>query len=211
MKSLAYAMTAAFCLAGASAASAGTSTDTGTASMNVINQCTITGGNVSLGTYRTTDTLQTVANQLGYQDAETYDFVAGTNGIGTMLMGSVTCDAGTPYTIMMQGAGPVSGIEIQIPAGTILLYTTVKKVGDSVVPDGDSYLNGFGKESNPDTSPSYSDQSPVGTIANGAAQPIMGNIVLWRTATTSNGLLGADAQLGAAGVYTGSWINTLNF
>lgn len=211
MKSLAYAMTVAACLAGASAASAGTGTATGTASMQIINQCTITGGNVSLGTYRTTDTLQTVANQLGYQDAATYDYVAGTNGIGTMLMGSVTCDAGTPYTIMMQGAGPGYGLEIQFPAGAILLYTTVKKVGDYVVPDGDPFLNGFGKESNPDTLSSYSDQSPVGTIANGAAQPIMGNIVLWRTAATNGGLLGADAQLGTAGVYTASWITTLNF
>lgn len=87
MKFMASFLAITACLAGASAASAGTSAATGAATLNIVNQCTVTGANVSLGTFLTTDTVQAVANQNGYQDSTTYDFVPGTNGIGTVHMG----------------------------------------------------------------------------------------------------------------------------
>lgn len=211
MKHIASCLAAAACLVGGSAALAGTSTATASATLNIVNQCTVTGANVSLGTFKTTDTLQTVANQTGYQDSATYDFVPGTNGIGTASLGSVTCDAGTPYTISMRGYGPLGSIEIQTPVGALQLYTTVKKIGDYIVPDGDTYLNGFGKEGSPDALAVYPEQSPLGTTANGAPQQIMGNIVPWLYPTHTDGYIGADEQLGVAGVYTGSWVTTLNF
>lgn len=211
MKLMASCLALAVGFAGASAASAGTSAATGAATLNIVNQCTVTGTNVSLGTFRTTDTVQTVANQNGYQDSTTYDFVPGTNGIGTVHMGTVTCDDGVPYSISMQGTAWAGGMDLQMPAGNLLLFTTVKKIGDYIVPDGDTYLNGFGKEGSPEALPYYSEQSPLGTTANGAPQQIMGNIVAFLYPTHTDGYMGGDEQLGTAGVYTGSWVTTLNF
>lgn len=211
MKLIASCLALTACLGVASAASAGTSTGTGAATMTVVNQCTVTGGNVSLGTFKTTDTVQTVATQTGYQDGTTYEFVPGSNGIGTVLLGSVTCDAGTPYIISMRGTGWQGGIDIQMPAGLLQVYTTVKKIGDYVVPDGYASMNGFGKEGSPDALEYYSEQSPLGTTANGAPQQIMGNIVPFLYPTHTDGFIGGDEQLGVAGTYSGSWVTTLNF
>lgn len=177
MKYMASCLALATCLAGASAASAGTSTATASATLNIVNQCSVTGTNVSLGTFKTTDTMQTVANQIGYQDGTTYQLVPGTNGIGTVSMGSVTCDNGTPYTISMRGNGWASSVDIALPGGLLELYLMVKKIGDYVVPDGDAYVNGLGKEASPEMLAIYSDQTPLGTTANGAPQQIMGNAI----------------------------------
>lgn len=211
MRLIASCLAITACFAGASAASAGTGTASGTATLNVVNQCTVTGGNISLGTFRTTDTMQTVANQIGYQDGTTFENVPGTKGIGTVSLGSVTCDTGTPYTIAMRGSGWASTVNIQMPTGVIELYLMVKKIGDYDVPDGNAFINGFGKQASPDLWGSYTDQTPLGTTANGASQQIMGSTIMWLQPTSSDGYIGADEQLGTAGVYTGSWVTTLNF
>lgn len=211
MKYMASCLALATCLAGASAASAGTSTATASATLNIVNQCSVTGTNVSLGTFKTTDTMQTVANQIGYQDGTTYQLVPGTNGIGTVSMGSVTCDNGTPYTISMRGNGWASSVDIALPGGLLELYLMVKKIGDYVVPDGDAYVNSLGKEASPEMLAIYSDQTPLGTTANGAPQQIMGNAIAWLPPTTTDGYVGADEQLGVAGTYSGAWVTTLNF
>lgn len=211
MKLMASCLALAACLASASAASAGTGTASGTATLNVVNQCTITGANVSLGTFRTTDTLQALANQTGYWDGVTGKLEPGTNGIGTVSLGSVTCDNGTPYTISMQGMGWLGSVDIQMPAGVVEVYPMVKKIGDYVVPDGDADANGFGKWASPEKLATYTEQSPLGTTANGAPQQIMGNVITWAFPFHDGGYMGTDEQLGAAGVYTGSWVTTLNF
>lgn len=211
MKFMASCLAMAASIAGASAASAGTSTASGTATLNIVNQCTITGANVSLGTYRTTDTFQTLANQTGYQDSTTYEIVPGTNGVGTVSLGSVTCDNGTPYTISMEGAGSFGSVDIQMPAGIIELFPMVSKIGDYNVPDGDAGFNGFGKWASPQMLPVYAEQSPLGTTANGTPQQIKGNVIPWVYPTHTDGYMGGDEQLGAVGVYTGSWVTTLNF
>ena len=195
----------------ASAATAGTDTATGTATMSVINQCTITGANVSLGTFRTTDTLQTLGDQIGYQDGRSDQFVAGTDGVGTVLLGSVTCDNGTPYTITMDSTGADGGLEIQLPNGIIYLYPMVKKIGDQVLPDGAPNLNGFGIWPTSANLAVYSYTTPVGTVANGAPQVILGNVVPWVPPAPVDGYMGRDQQLGTAGVYSGSWTTTLHF
>lgn len=199
------------CLAGASAASAGTSTANGTATMSVINQCTITGANVSLGTFRTTDTLQTVANQTGYWDGDQDKHVVGTNGVGSVSLGSVTCDIGTPYSITMDSNGWYGGVEFQMQSGTVLLFPFVKKIGDKVFTGGSGYMDPFGIWPSTGNLQWYGGTQLVNAIATGAPQQIMGNVIPWVSATTEGGYLGTDLPLGQAGVYTGSWTTTLNF
>lgn len=204
-------LAAAACTFGALPAMAGTSTCTGTATFQVVNQCSIAGANVNLGTFRTTDTLQTVANKTGYQDGTTYDLVAGTDGVGTVLLGTVTCDTGTPYTVSMQSTGWGGSLVLTLPNGIIEMYPMVKKIGNYNVPDGEPYFNGFGKWASPDALLTYSEQSPLGTTADGTPQPIMGNIIPWVYATHTGNYIGGDEQLGTAGVYTASWTSTLHF
>lgn len=206
MKWMGSCIAMAACLAGASAASAGTSSGTGTANMNVINQCTVTGANVHLGTFRITDTVKTVVDQIGYQDGDTYGFVVGANGVGTVPLGNVTCDNGTPYTITMDGNGVGGSVEIQLPAGILELYPMVKKVGDYVISGYDDPYGIGASQSNLDFH-----GAQVGTVANGAPQQIMGNLIAWAQPTTSGGYIGTNEQLGTAGVYSGSWTTTLNF
>lgn len=179
--------------------------------MNVVNTCTVTGTTVNLGTFRTTDTLQTVGNKIGYQDGETYELVAGTDGVGTVSMGSVTCDSGTSYTLTMESTGWYGSMDIQMHAGILELYPMVSKIGDTVITDGTTGFNGFGKWPSPQTLAIYTDQSPVGTIATGAPQEIKGNVIAWVAPTYSNGYMGGDQELGTPGVYTGTWTTTLYF
>ncbi len=193
----------------ASAAIAGTDTATGTATMSVINQCTVTGANVSLGTFRTTDTLQTVVDQIGYQDGANFNVVVGTNGIGTVPLGSVTCDNGTPYTITMESNGWYGSVDIQLPAGILELYPTVKKIGDYVIVSANGYDLSHGLWPSPDNLRAYGLE--LGTVANGVPQQIMGTLIVWAPPTTAYGYIGRDEQLGTAGVYSGSWTTTLHF
>lgn len=204
-------LAAATCAVGALPAMAGTSSATASATFQVVNQCSITGSNVNLGTFRTTDTLQTVANKTGYQDGTTYELVAGTDGIGTVPLGSVTCDTDTPYTISMRSNGWSGSLTLNLPGGIIELYPMVKRIGSYEVPDGEPYFNGFGKWASPDILATYSERSPLGTTANGSAQPIMGNIIPWVYATHTGDYIGGDEQLGTAGVYSASWVTTLDF
>ena len=84
---------AAALLATPGLAHAGTSTATGSASMNVLNQCSVTGANVNLGTFTTNNTWADVGSQLGYWGEAMYSY--GSQGASYANFGSVTCDAGT--------------------------------------------------------------------------------------------------------------------
>lgn len=211
MKFMASCLAMAACLAGASAASAGTSTGTGTATFKVVTKCEISGTTVNLGTFRTTDTLQAVASKIGYQDGNTFELIAGTDGIGTVSMGSVTCDDGTPYTITMDSTGWSGSLDLGLPGGKTALFPMVKKIGNYVVPDGEPYFNGFGKWPSSENLPSYTDQSPVGTTGNGTAQPILGNVIIFAVPVNDGVYMGVNDQLGTAGVYSASWVSTLHF
>lgn len=212
MKSIAYGLSLAACLAGASAASAGTGTATGTAAMNVVSQCTVTGANVSLGTFRTTDTIQNLADQTGYWDGDQDKRVVGTNGVGTISLGSVTCDNGTPYSVTMDGSGGWYGdVEFQMQGGKVMLFPFVKKIGDKVFTSGGAYYEPFGFWPSTENLQYYGDTQEVNAIATGAPQQIMGNVIPMTYSTTGGGYLGKDLPFGQAGVYTGSWTTTLNF
>lgn len=197
------------CLGAPSAASAGTNTATGAATMTVFSQCTITGANVSLGTFRTTDTIQALVDQIGYQDGATLEMSVGTNGIGTVPLGSVTCDNGTPYSITMESNGWLGSIDIPMPAGILELYPMVKKIGDFDTTNRPAYEGPFGIWPSPGNLQYYRTQ--LGTIANGSPQQIMGNLIAWAPPTTTDGYIGRNEQVGTAGVYSGSWTTTLNF
>lgn len=209
MKVIAYCLSLAASLAGASAASAGTSTSTGTASMNVIAQCEVTGATVNLGAYKATDTVQNVAEQVGWFFYPGYGYTAGSSGIGTANLGTVTCSSGTPFTVTMAGTGFLDSVEIALPSGKIGMFPTIKKIGDTVLPSGGSWMGGLGKEAGPNSEPV--DGVLPGAIATGAAQPIMGNTTILYQNTASNGYAAADMQLGVSGQYSGTWVTTLNF
>lgn len=209
MKTIAYCLSVAACLAGASTASAGTGTDTGTASMNVIGQCEVTGANVNLGTYTATDTVRTVADDVGELSFPTYAYIAGSKGKGTVPLGAVTCSDGTPFTVTMAGSGYLDSVEIVIPAGRIAVFPTIQKIGDTVLPSGGSWMNGLGKEAGPNSEPR--DGVLPGAIATGSPQQIMGNTVILTQDTADYGYLAQSTPLGASGQYSGSWVTTLTF
>lgn len=207
MKWMRSCIAMAACLAGASAASAGTSSGTGTANMNVINQCTVTGANVHLGGFRTTDTVNTVVGQIGYRDLAYRLYHVGTNGVGTVPLGSVTCDNGTPYTITMDGNGVDGSIEIQLPEGNLKLYPMVRTVGDLVVKRYDGLFGIGATQANLDRH-----NTQILQIADGAPQQIMGNLIGWDLPIINvDGVIGLEVPLSTPGVYSGSWTTTLNF
>ena len=187
------------------AAHAGTATATGTANFNVVNQCSVTGTTVDLGTYTTTDTAEKIGQQLGYWDDDTlFEFFTGSVGQGTMNLGSVTCDDGTPYSLRIQGNGPLALVGIPLEPGTLPMYTFVKTIGDITIPD-ETYTPGWGSLTD-----SVSD--PITGIGSGSAQAIRGNIVASLFLHDFNpGALKRNQQLGAPGVYSDTITYTLTF
>ncbi|MFM5908801.1 MAG: hypothetical protein ACKOPO_14625 [Novosphingobium sp.] len=177
--------------------------------MNVVAQCEVTGANVSLGAYKTTDTVQTVADQVGSLVFSPWGYTAGTAGIGTVQLGTVTCSNGTPFTVHLAGSGLYEAVEIAIPAGSIAMYPTIKKIGDTQLPDGGSWMHGFGKEAGPNGAPV--DGIEPGAVATGTAQQIMGNTAVLIQPTANYGYVAASTPLGTVGTYSGSWTATLNF
>lgn len=202
MKIMASCLAMAACLAGASAASAGTSTVTRQATFTVASQCAITGATVNLGTYRSTDTVLTVGKQTGYIDEVTNSFVMGTNGAGTVPMGSVTCDSGTPYSVSIVGNGEFGDISLTVGNGKMYFYPMVSKVGTTTFTD-----TPFGYYTNPRWN---SNQPAILSTGTGARQDILGNVIAW-VGTAGTGYLPGTSQLGAVGVYTSPMTYTLNF
>lgn len=180
-----------------SAAQAGTSTATGTATLTVMNQCSVTGANVNLGTYTTGQTWGDVANALGKVD-DWLVYSQGSKGLEYLNYGSVTCDAGVPYTLEITGS-QVS-IEIAHNGKKAQFVPLIKKLGGTVVADNDPETPGAGAN--------VSDFSLSG-VGTGSAQALVGSVALyfpmWNTTAT------ATDTLGAAGVSTDTLTYTLNF
>lgn len=190
-------------VAAPSVAMAGTSTATGAANFNVTNQCAISGTTVNLGSYLTTDTPQKIGQQLGYYDDDTFAFVAGSNGIGSVNLGSVTCDSGTPYTVAITGSNPNKDIKVNLASEAVYFQAFIKKVGNINIADGapGSNFGGYGN-------PNYGQTSATGS---GVAQPVMGNIVPFVQSYGLAGFLERGQALGAAGTYTDTLTYTLSF
>lgn len=194
---------AAAIVAAPSVAIAGTSTATGTATFKVVNQCTISGTTVNLGTYLTTDTPETIGQQIGYYDDDTFTFVAGGNGTGSVNLGSVTCDNGTLYTVAIDGTNANKDIKVNLANEAIYFQAFVKKIGDVTIPNSwpGSDFGGYGNSN-------YGTTSATGS---GTPQAIMGNIIPLLQSYGLAGFLERTQPLGAAGTYTDSLTYTLSF
>lgn len=185
------------------AAYAGTSTATGTASLKVLNQCSVTGANVNLGTFTTTQTAADVAAYLGYlhgQDGLLY--TPGAMPDGAMVLGSVTCDAGTPYTLRIDPA--VDGVaeiysffELTLNGKKLGFSTWARKIGDQTLGSNWGSVDAW----------YMSDFNPAAAVGTGVPQQIIGNVYL----EAYYSQMELTDQLGQAGVYSAPQIYTLTF
>lgn len=194
-----FAVAAAAVVALPGMAQAGTATASGTASMNVTNQCSVTGGNVDLGTYKPSLTWSHVLEQnSGWNAYGT--FWLGSRGLEYANFGSVTCGNGVPYTLTIWGTSAGAKVIRLVVAGkTAYLAPFIKKVGATTAPDT-GFAPGAG-------SAVYSANS-LSATGTGAQQVLLGSTLL--DLSPSLGLLGTD-QLSVSGTYTDTLTYTLNF
>lgn len=191
------------------AAQAGTGTATSTASFTVGLQCSVTGATVNLGTYKNTQYWYEVANSIGYYLAGLNDGMSasgirqGTRGWEYANFGSITCDAGTPYSLLIKGTSTKSNmVRINVNSTIAVFMPAIKRLGGAVVPDNaaPNYVNSghhmyFGA------------MSATGT---GAAQALLGSAVINlnlgdESTVRSNNLIGTN------GSYADTMTYTLNF
>lgn len=183
---------------------AGQSTATGTASLTVINQCSVTGNSINLGTFLASQTFQDVGVVNGYFDPDE-NWVEGSRGIGTLNLGSVTCDSGTPYSLRIMGSGTRGSVRVNIGAKNVVASVWVKSIGGQVQVDPfGGNLGAYVSEASWD---------PAIGVGSGAPQAVLGTIPIGFGILQS--LNGGDAlptdQLGAAGTYADTLVYTLNF
>ena len=181
-------------------AHAGTATAQGRAVLNVINQCTVTGKNVNLGTYTASNTWGQVGAALGSYNGSTY--TPGSLGQEHLNFGTVTCDAGTPYTLSIKGGSSIvpGAISIAHNGKTATFLPGIKKLAGVAVADSSATYPGTGA------------QVGTGTLAgtgSGVAQTLFGNVTLSFTAAGTTAL--ATDTLGVAGTATDTLTYTLNF
>ena len=183
--------------------------DVGLATFTVLKNCSVTGATVDLGTYLSTDTVQDVARNLGYQTEQNAEVIPGALAPGAFTYGEVSCHEGTPYTLGITGTEPASGdLRIDLEKGAIYLQLLVKQVGSIVVPDVNGRSNGFGQFANPH----WNGGRGIGVIGNGRTQPILGNpIPVLNQSVADSSYLRADERLGKMGVYSAKFRNTINF
>lgn len=194
----------AFALSTAQPAMAGTSSATGTVSFTVVNECSVAGSTVNLGTFLTTQTFQDIANANGYFDADD-NWFEGTRGTGSVNLGSVTCDSGAPYTAAIQGSGPAGAITMSIGGKTVYASIWIKSIGgqvqaDALVPDLGAYASDL----------SWDRPSGVGS---GTPQTILGTVPLGfgYVKQQNGGTAELTDQLGTAATYADTLVYTLNF
>lgn len=158
------------------AAQAETSTASGTAVMNIINQCSVTGATVNLGSFTSSQTWGDVAASIGLMDFGSA-YTAGSQGQDYATWGSVTCDNGTPYTLSIQGSAVISyspgGIRFAWKDAQNVNYTAVfdiyvKSIGGTTVADSVTAASGAGARAN---------VTPAAGIGSGAAQVVKGSAV----------------------------------
>lgn len=190
-----------------SAAQAGTATATSTASMTVINQCTVTGANILIGSFMTGKTWREIGTELGIRGTEGRQ---GTRGSEYATYGSVNCGSGVPYTLKIVGSHTSGqapgGVEFKIGTQTAVFVPYVKKIGAVAIENtwGGGFYGAY---------VSTTGSPPV--IGTGAAQAIVGSFALHSdagalsNATTAAGFL--DSKVTAAGSYSDDLTYTLTF
>ncbi len=193
----ALATAAALCLP--AAAQAGTATDTKAASFTVAGQCSVSGATLDLGSYRTFNNWQDVANVLGYFSSV---YIPGTKGSEYLNYGSVNCVPGTPWSLRIIGNnGGVSSDGVTYyfttASGTKFMRMSmwVKKVGNIVYPDVLPSHNGLGG------SP-QSNNRIVGT-GTGVDQNIIGSVAL--------GFAGTGSVLATDKLVQGRYVDSLDY
>ena len=182
------------------AAHAATAPATSTATLNVVEtQCTITGSNVDLGTFNTTNTWGQVAAVLGGYNGTTY--TAGSKGQEHLNYGSITCENGLPYTLQIKGTATTSANAIKITIGTktAVLAPHIKKLGGNAIADNTPWT-GAGAQVH---------TLNVAGTGTGAAQAVLGHAPIHFT-TTMTTAVAADV-LGTVGSYTDTLTYTLTF
>lgn len=182
-------------------AQAGTGTGTASASMNVVSQCSVAGAVVSFGTYKPTQTWYEVGTALGMNNAYGNPYTAGSQGQQSLNFGSVTCDAGMPYTLSIKGTGQSGTIKLSKSGWSAVFMQGIKKIGDTTVPDNHISFPGAGAIQYTGTA------AGVGT---GATQTILGNASLNFTQNWGTNIY-ENSTLGTAGTYTDNLTYTLTF
>lgn len=199
MKNIAkLAIVAAAVAALPGAAQAGTSTATGTAVINVITQCAVTGANVNLGSYTAAQTWNQVGAAVGLHDGT--KFTAGSQGLEYLNFGSITCDNNVPYTLSIKGTGSNGVIKIAHNAKVATFLPGIKKIGGVVVADTSAAYAGTGAQ--------VANTAAAGK-GSGAAQALLGNVTLHLKGTDST-VVGTET-LGVAGTAQDTLTYTLNF
>lgn len=189
------------CIAGVSlialpgAAFAGTSASTGTASLSVTNQCSVSGATVNLGTFTVNNTWGDVAASLGlWVDGGTP--ARGSRGTQYLTFGSITCDAGTPYELDIRGSSldpnSAGAIEFTHAGKVAKFFPFVTTIGSETIYD--EYPAEF-----PGGGLSAGWANIPGT-GSGTAQPIMGNVVFFTGVQSTTA--GLTDKLGTPAVLT---------
>jgi hypothetical protein len=181
---------------------AGSSTGSGTAALSVAAECSLTGADVDLGTFRTSQTWSAVGDALGILPF-LGTFKVGSRGLEYLNYGSITCPLKTPYELNLSGTGTkfdLQAIKLVVGTQTVGLYPAIKRLGDSPVADNYSNLPGAGTV------------MVVGNLAGegtGAPQSLLGSAIV---GAISNGeTLPLFNTLGTAGTYSDQLKYTLTF
>lgn len=190
-----------------SLAHAGTSTTNGTATFNVTSQCSVTGATVNLGTYRSDQTWWDLPGHLGWYLAGYQPGLSGqginpgSRGFEYANFGSVTCGAGTPYSLIIKGTGTQNRARLNVNGKVAAFLPAIKRLGGVVVPDnlapnyaGSGHQMAFG---------------PLSGVGTGATQALIGNIVIDFAASESTVLV--SDKMGAPGTFTDPLTYTLTF
>lgn len=182
-------------------AHAGTSTASGTATLTVINQCSVTGATVNLGTFTATNTWANIAAVLGRSDSAA-NYTAGSAGQEYLNFGSITCDSGAPYTLTIKGTatGAAGAIKLTHNGKVATFMPGIKKLGGTTVADSNATFAGAGNQVW---------QTGLAGTGTGSAQSLLGNVTLSFSATGTTAL--ATDTLGVAGTATDTLTYTLTF
>lgn len=202
---LAVWMATAAALALPGSAQAGTGTAAGAAAMTIAPQCSVTGADVSLGTYTTAQTIGDVAAHVGYwAPPEGMELVPGAVGEGEMSLGSVTCDAGAPYSLTIAGnsIGDWDGVNVGFELGGKLLRASVwaNRIGDTLL--GSNFVGS--------ASSWWISYRPASAVGTGLPQDIRGNVFLEMEPGGGTTVTFSD-PIGGPGVYAAALLYTLNF
>lgn len=195
--------TAAAFIVAPSMAQAGTGTASGTATMSVMSQCSITGATVSLGTYSTNTTWATVGAALGQYSTISGSYTPGTRGTEYLKFGSVTCDPGQSFAVSIRGTGTnaASGaIMITLNGKVAVFIQAIKRIGSDVVADNVISNPGAG---------AVLFNGPASGTGTGSAQDLLGSAIFGLGYPGST-VVGTDT-LGAATTASDPLTYTLTF